>query len=149
MKLRLTALAVVLGLTVALSASAETTPGPPNIDDTLPEPPPGAARFHAFSEGGTPCEDVLKAIAAERANRPPGFDYQTTGFEMPYIKLVFWMDGYLSARNELDPDHRTTGRGLGIETRMRWIEGYCRQLPYEVFIHALSAMREQMIEENR
>jgi hypothetical protein len=140
MRLRLALL--VSGCCVALAAHAAAP-------STEPAEPPGIARFHAFSEGATTCDDVVAAIEDERAHRPPGMDYQASAWQTPYMKLVFWMDGYLSARNEQDPDHRMVGRSLGIESRMRWIEGYCRASPFEVFIHAVGAMREQMIEESR
>lgn len=104
---------------------------------------PGGLSYQ-FTEGGDSCGHVIQVIEAEYKARPAAVKPDNL-YTMSYVKLTGWLEGYLSARNEVSSTYKLVGQRSDSESRSRWLENYCRKNPLETLSNAARAMRDAML----
>jgi hypothetical protein len=102
--------------------------------------------------GAGKCGDFVRAIETERRARPDTGVGPDTYFTRDYAAYFSWADGYITAMNELAADREDRlagGLGSNHETRMRWLEMFCRANPDSHFFGAVYRLREYLLNERQ
>lgn len=89
----------------------------------------------------------LRAIATEREATPPGVDTPDVFRTTLYAGMMGWVDGYLTAKNEVDAVQRSAGGYTKMEQRARWVELFCQANPPAGFFAAAYKLREHLVAE--
>jgi hypothetical protein len=91
------------------------------------------------------CREYIQAVKAERMTRPadasPGIRYTAL-----YAVFIAVTDGFLTGINYIDHDRSQLGKISDAESRMTWLEGYCKTNPSAGFFEALQYLRIELIE---
>ncbi len=93
------------------------------------------------------CAAFLRAIATEREARPPGADTPNVFRTTLYGAMIGWVDGYLTAKNEVDGLQRLAGGNTTLEQRGRWLELFCQANPQAGLFAAAYKLREHLVAE--
>ena len=102
--------------------------------------------------GSKLCGDFVEAMETERRARPASGAGPDAYFTRDYAAYFSWADGYISAMNEVaaEREDRLVGcLGSNHETRMRWLESFCRANPGSRFFCAVYRLREHLLTERQ
>lgn len=105
---------LLVGLVIALSAAAS--------------PGRAADKNGNFGVKGFGLETCQAYVAAKSTNAPL------------YLFSRSWLNGYLSAYNQLTPSTYEIAGGADLEALAAWLEAYCKEHPDESFVIAVSAL---------
>lgn len=105
---------LLVGLMIALSAAAS--------------PGHAADRNGNFGVKGFGLETCQTYVAAKSADAPL------------YLLSRSWLNGYLSAYNQLTPSTYEIAGGANLEALAAWLDTYCKERPDESFVLAVSAL---------
>ena len=103
-----------------------------------------SADFLVAGEASRSCGEYIQAIKAERTARPPdavpGMRYTAL-----YAVFVAVTDGFLTGINYVDRERTQLGRVSDAQSRMTWLEDYCKTNPSVGFVQALEYLRIELI----
>jgi hypothetical protein len=142
---------LVCGLLAQLGfapVSAATDGSAPALEPLPMTGPPAAY----LGMGASLCGQFVRAIETERRARPESGAGPDTYFTRDYAAYFSWADGYITAMNELAADREDRlagGLGSNHETRMRWLEMFCRANPDAHFFGAVYRLREYLLNERQ
>ena len=101
--------------------------------------------FVVNGDASRSCGEYIQAVKAERTARPAdalaGMRYTAL-----YAVFIAVTDGFLTGINYIDRDRSQLGRVSDAQSRMRWLEDYCKTNPSAGFIEALQNLRIELIE---
>jgi hypothetical protein len=100
--------------------------------------------FVVAGEASRSCRQYLQAAEAERAARPPD---PTPGMRYTSLYVIFVgvTDGFLTGVNYVDQQRPQLGSASDADSRMTWLENYCKDHPGAGFIEALQYLRLELI----
>jgi hypothetical protein len=102
------------------------------------------AEFVVNGEASRSCGEYIQALNAERAARPPdavpGVRYTAL-----YAVFVAVTDGFLTGVNYVDREQPQLGKLSDAQSRMTWLENYCKANPSARFVDGLEYLRLELI----
>jgi len=131
----------VAGVLVAALFSASPMTPPPMQPSGIQL---SGAEFVVAGEASRSCGEYIQAIKAEQAAQPPD---AVPGIRYTALYAVFAAvtDGFLTGINYVDRDSTQLGQASDAQTRMTWLEGYCKTNPKAAFVEALEYLRIELI----
>jgi len=103
-----------------------------------------STEFVVAGEASRSCGEYVQAVKAERAARPPdavpGVRYTAL-----YAVFVAVTDGFLTGINYVDREQTQLGKVSDAQTRMTWLENYCKTNPSAAFVEGLQYLRLELI----
>jgi hypothetical protein len=103
-----------------------------------------STEFVVAGDASRSCGEYIQAIKAERSARPrdaaAGIRYTAL-----YAVFVAVTDGFLTGINYVDRERAQLGKASDAQSRMAWLEGYCKTNPSAGFIEALEYLRIELI----
>jgi hypothetical protein len=101
--------------------------------------------FLVTGEAGRSCGQYLEAANAERAARPPN-PVPGMRYTAQYVIFVGVTDGFLTGINYVDQERPQLGTLSDANTRMAWLENYCKAHSSAGFVEALQYLRLELIQ---
>jgi hypothetical protein len=102
------------------------------------------AEFVVNGEASRSCGEYIQALNAERNARPPdalpGVRYTAL-----FAVFVAVTDGFLTGVNYVDREQPQLGKYSDAQSRMVWLENYCKTNPSARFVDGLEYLRLELI----
>jgi hypothetical protein len=102
------------------------------------------AEFVVNGEASRSCGEYIQALNAERTARPPDAS-PGVRYTAMYAVFVAVTDGFLTGVNYVDREQAQLGKLSDAQSRMTWLENYCKANPSAKFVEGLEFLRLELI----